>query len=72
LALLAAIGLVAKLRSIWRSEEPDGVWAALIGLFLGFPALLSVIPTGLEDRYLVPAIPAAIAFSVAGPMRSHS
>ncbi len=66
LALLAAIGLVAKLRSLWTSEQPNGVWAALIGWLLGFPVLLLAIPTGLEDRFLLPAIPAAIAFAVAG------
>jgi len=72
LLILAAIGIVIVFRQLVRSpEEPEkpeknGMWAALIGLFAGVVMLLCIIPTGLEDRYLLPAIPLAVAFAVAG------
>ena len=65
-SLLAVIGLAAKLRAIWKSEDHSGTWAAMIGLFLGFFLLLSIIPTGPDARYLLLVVPAAIGFAVAG------
>lgn len=72
LLILSAIGIVIVFRQLARSpekpEKPEknGMWAAMIGLAAGVVILLSVIPTGLEDRYLLPAIPPAVALAVAG------
>jgi Dolichyl-phosphate-mannose-protein mannosyltransferase len=62
LACVAAVGVVAK----FRQKAPAGIWAALAGLFLGNFILCCVVPVGLDDRYLLPALSAAIAFIVAG------
>lgn len=49
LSILAAIGFIAKLRTISDdSAEHSGFWAAMIGLLLGLFVLLSIIRTGLE------------------------
>jgi len=65
-SFLAVIGFVAKIRAIWKSEEHSGAWPAMIGLLSGFLALLSIIPTEPDARYLLPVVPAAIGFAVAG------
>ena len=65
-SILGAIGFIVKLRSISDSAQHGGFWAAMVGLLCGFFVLLSISPTGLQDRLLLPAIPAAIGFAVAG------
>jgi len=71
LLILGAIGVVIIVRQLLRSPETgkpeeNGMWAAMIGLFAGAVTLPCIIPTGLEDRYLLPAVPVAVAFAVAG------
>ena len=66
LAGLAVIGLFASVPRLIAFPERNGFWVAMIGLLLGFTVVACVIPVGKEERYLLPAVPAALAFSVAG------
>lgn len=61
--LAMAIGLIVKL----RPQEPHrGRWAAAAALMVGVVIFQSIAPVGLEARHLIPALPAALMFSVAG------
>jgi hypothetical protein len=62
-AILFVLGIVARLRV--RREQP-GRWAAAVALIVAVIAFQAVAPVGLEARHLIPALPAAVMFSVAG------
>lgn len=64
LACLAAAGFLLKGIQSFR-ERRMGTWAALIGLFVSFWIVCLVVPTGFGSRYLLPTIPAAMAFALA-------
>jgi hypothetical protein len=66
LACLYVIGFIAVVGRLIASAERKGFWAAMIGLLFGFTVIACVVPVGKEERYLLPAVPAALAFSVAG------
>ena len=63
--VFASIGvwtaLIAKRRAAVAPE-----WAAIAALAIAFFALHSVIPTGAENRYMVPVIPSVVLFAAAG------
>jgi hypothetical protein len=62
-ALASIIGVWVKVRA--NSSHP-GRWAAAGALILSVFAFQSIAPVGLEARHLIPALPAALMFSVAG------
>jgi hypothetical protein len=66
LAGLAVIGFFASVPQLIASTGRKGFWAAMTGLLVGFFVVMCVIPAGKEERYLLPAVPAALAFSIAG------
>jgi len=67
LASLALLGLVVTFLGLSHAvERNDAFWAAMIGLLLGFFIVPCVIPVGREERYFLPAVPAALAFAAVG------
>lgn len=63
LVLLMAIGLFVQML---RPRQRRGVWAAMAALLAGVFVFQCILPVGLEDRHLIPALPAALMFAVAG------
>ncbi len=61
--LLFCIGVVLKFRT---PPENRGRWAAAGALVLAVIVFQSIAPVGLEARHLLPALPAAMLFVVAG------
>jgi hypothetical protein len=66
LAALTAIGLIVSAPRLAAPSARRGFWAAMVGLLVGFFVVVCVVPAGKEERYLLPAVPAALAFSLAG------
>jgi Dolichyl-phosphate-mannose-protein mannosyltransferase len=66
LASLALLGFIVTLVGLSQFVEQKTFWAAMIGLLFGFFIVPCVIPVGREERYFLPAVPAAMAFSAAG------
>jgi Dolichyl-phosphate-mannose-protein mannosyltransferase len=63
--VLAAIGVYTALIARHRAAvAPE--WAAIAALAIALFALHSVIPTGAENRYMVPVIPCVALFAIAG------
>lgn len=62
-AFAGALGVVIKVRA---SAPHRGRWAAAGALVLSVLVFQSIAPVGLEARHLIPALPAALMFSVAG------
>jgi len=60
---LFVFGLVVKLRSAGTHR---GRWAACAGLIVAIVVFQSLAPVGREDRHLIPALPAACMFAIAG------
>jgi len=63
LVVLFAVGLLVK---SLRPGASRGKWAALASLVVAVLAFQLLMPVGLEARHLIPAIPAALAFALAG------
>jgi hypothetical protein len=61
--LLAGLGLVARLRPAARNQ---GRWAASGALIIAVIVFQSIAPVGLEARHIIPALPAACMFTIAG------
>lgn len=66
LAMLVAVGCVVAITDLHRAPERNGFWAALIALFAGYVALFCIVPAGHEARYILPAIPAELAWAAEG------
>ena len=62
-AFFAVTGAVFVFR---KKEEPRGLWASLAALVIGVWIFQSIAPVGLEARHLISALPAVMAFAVAG------
>ena len=62
---LAALGFAVELIAPRRAEVKSK-WAALGALLLATALLVVVVPAGLEERFLIPAVPAVLAFAIAG------
>jgi hypothetical protein len=60
---LMFLGLWVKLR---KPGPTPGRWAAVGALLASVPVFQSIAPVGLEARHLIPALPAALMFAVAG------
>ncbi|HZJ14110.1 MAG TPA: glycosyltransferase family 39 protein [Chthoniobacteraceae bacterium] len=63
LALLMIVGLAAKLL---QPAERTGRWSAFGALIASVVVFHGIVPDGLESRHLLPAVPAALMFAVAG------
>ena len=61
--LLFCVGAFVKVRA--RSQN-QGRWAAAGALIIAVIVFQSIAPVGLEARHLVPTLPAAMMFAVAG------
>lgn len=66
MSLFAVIGLIATVSGFLGNRPPAGRWAAIMGLFFGTFVLCAIIPTDLESRYLLSAVPAGVVIAVAG------
>lgn len=66
LSLLFLAGLTLKLVSAFRVKELDGRWAALISVVFSVLILHCFVPSGLNDRYLISAVPAILLIAIAG------
>ncbi len=74
--LIDAMGpllFVAAIYGIWRmvvkpfcSDGASPVWAMLFALLCATLLLQAIIPTGIEQRYLMTAFPSLAAFAIAG------
>jgi hypothetical protein len=62
-AVLMFIGLAVKLL---RPSERTGRWAAAAALIASVILFQAILPVSLEPRHVIPAIPAAMMFAVAG------
>ncbi len=66
LALMAVIGLAAKLFSGAKPNPPPALWSAAGALLFAVLFMHLLVPCGLEPRHLVPALPALVMFIIAG------
>ena len=65
--LLGVVGFGAKLFGKRSGESAhSGLWAAAGALLASVLLLHMVVPCGYEARHLIPALPAAVLFAVAG------
>jgi Dolichyl-phosphate-mannose-protein mannosyltransferase len=71
-ALLAFFGFAIQSIELFRGRNVRGIWPALCGLLLGCMVIFCAIPTGLEERYLLPALTALIGFLALGTVRLAS
>jgi 4-amino-4-deoxy-L-arabinose transferase-like glycosyltransferase len=65
LAALTVVGFVVQI-VLPRRERVKSKWAVLAALLFSTALLALVVPAGLEERFLIPAVPAALAFAAAG------
>ena len=63
LALLFVVGVGSR---VVRGGPRRGVWAAAGALIVSVIIFQSIAPVGLEARHLIPIVPAALMFSLAG------
>jgi hypothetical protein len=61
--VLFCVGVAARVRTATSSP---GRWAAVGALIIGVIVFQSLIPVGFEARHLIPTLPAAVMFIVAG------
>ena len=66
LLCLAALGFWDQIIKPWREKKVQPLWAAMGSLLIGVWAFHCVVPSSLEDRNLVAAIPALVLFFGAG------
>ena len=65
LLVLMCIGICTRFTSAQKRQDYS-IWAALAGLLAGILVVHMTIPVAYEARYLLPALPAAIAFAAVG------
>ena len=65
-AVLGLLFLVGVYSRIVRGGPRRGLWAAAGALIIAVIVFQSIAPVGLEARHLIPIVPAALMFSVAG------
>jgi hypothetical protein len=65
-AILVVVGFFGKAIQLWRNPNGRGMWWALGGLFFGCMIVMCSIPTGLEERFLLPALTIVVAYLAAG------
>jgi hypothetical protein len=66
ITVLFLAGVAPKLISALRRGGINGRWAALISVVLSVLVLHCFVPSGLNDRYLIAAIPAILLLALAG------
>lgn len=64
--VFALIGVWTTLIRVRQRAAVAPEWAALAALAIALFALHSIIPTGAENRYMVPVIPPVVLFAAAG------
>src|SRR6266403_225228 len=66
--LFAVIGVTAKIE--WRGTRriPDNLDLVLLSLIMAVFSFQMIIPADIEERYLLPALPAVLLFAVDGVM----
>ena len=69
LCVLAVVGLAVKVVQPLRRGRPGGKWAALTALLLSVLAFHCIIRVGVEDRYLMNALPGVVLLAGAGLRR---
>lgn len=65
-ALLAACGLLSAALVVYRNRRAEPYWACMASLICCVLAFHSIVPTSIEARKLVMAIPALLVFGAAG------
>jgi hypothetical protein len=63
-AIAGIVSLLAGIKTYKTAIDP--FWAVMIAIPLSLFAFYSLVPTGLDQRYLLPAAPAVLALSVLG------
>jgi hypothetical protein len=63
LLVLASLGVIVKML---RPGSRGGLWASAGALIVAVLGFQMVMPVGLEARHLIPALPAAVLFAIAG------
>jgi 4-amino-4-deoxy-L-arabinose transferase-like glycosyltransferase len=63
---LALLGLYAKLFRPLRRAAVTGLWASVTAFLIGTLMLSCAAPAGIEERFLIPAMPAVLMFAGAG------
>jgi hypothetical protein len=63
---VAAVGLIGVLQRLRRQPGAEPVLASLTALFLSTVAFHSLVPAGLENRYLIPAMLVWVVFLTLG------
>lgn len=66
LSVLAAVGFFVTIIKPPSGVRISGKWAAAGGLLFSVIILQSLVPAGLDDRFVIPAVPALVMFIVAG------
>jgi len=66
LSVLIAIGLATRVIKPFREKGVESRWAAAAAWILSVWAFHCVVPSGLDGRYLLPAVPALLMFLAAG------
>lgn len=66
-SLAAVVGIWAEvIRPSSAGKPVEAVWASLGGLLLGSVLLVLIVPSGLETRLLLAAVPPVVAFAAVG------
>jgi len=66
LPALALVGIGTKIVMAWRKRSVSPIWASLLGMMIGIHVLHSLVPAGLEIRYLIASFAALIVFMATG------
>lgn len=67
-AVVFVFFLVGLVTAFIRPVERLGKWSAAAALIVSVFVFQCIMPVGLEARHLIPALPAAIMFAIAGAM----
>ena len=68
ISALAVLGLFWRMLRSDGQGRPDGAWAAMAALLIGVPVFHCVITNADDTRYLLPALPAALALATVGAL----
>lgn len=65
-SLFAVAGIISKIVLPFRKSQVEPLWASAFGMLAGVVVFHSFVPAGLEDRYLLAALPPLLMFMVTG------
>lgn len=66
IAVFALIGVIAKVILPFLHKRVAPLWAGALGLILGVQLFHTVVPAGMEERYLLASLPLVLLFMCAG------